>query len=249
MLMDNSEARSILSLHREGENVDYPRFAEAQRLAAADPALAAWWKEEQEIDRAIAAKLTAVQIPVGLRERLTMHNRPSPIPQRNWRRVALLAAAAVLMLAVFFGSWRGPFQPATSLADYREEMVSFIKLAPSLELETSDLDRITAFLNKSGAPSRFTIPPELRELDPIGCRTLRFRGHNVALVCFKRSDGRLAHLLVTDRNALSELRDAGQPQFSAQGEWMTATWVKGDRAYLLAVQGDEATAKRMTSGV
>lgn len=243
--MDNLEARSLLSAHRAGESVDDARFAEAEQHAAADPDLARWWSAERELDRAIGAKLASIPVPVNLRQRLTSRVVPLPVPSRSWRRAALLAAAAIIALAALFGLWRGPFQPATSLADYRDEMVSFIKVTPSLELETSELTRITDFLEKSGAPAQLKIPESLRKLDPVGCRTLRFRGHDVALICFKRGGGRVAHLLVVDRAAVRGVRP--QPEYATQGEWATAAWSEAGRDYLLAVQGDQDTAKKFIS--
>ncbi|HZE57880.1 MAG TPA: hypothetical protein VE031_08500 [Chthoniobacterales bacterium] len=151
----------------------------------------------------------------------------------------------VVALAVLFGSWRGPFKPAASLADYRDEMVSFISLKPTLGLETSDLTRINDFLAKSGAPSQLELPPPLRRLEPVGCRTLRFRGQDVALVCFRRESGKTAHLFVVNRAALRGLR--AKPQFAVQGEWTTATWIKGDHVYLLTVQGDQSTTEKYIS--
>lgn len=203
--MESREARSFLGLHRAGEAASDPRLRDAEAQAAADPELAAWWNEEQELDRAIAAKLAAAPVAAGLKARLVSKAVPRALPQRTWQRAALLAAAVIIALAVLFGSWRGPFQPAASLADYRDEMVGFIKVTPTLELETSDITRIKGFLEKSGAPSQFDMPVALRKLDPIGCRTLRFRGHDVALICFKRGDGRIAHLLVLNRANLSGL--------------------------------------------
>lgn len=247
--MDNREARSVLSLHRAGEEASDSRFAEALRQVAADPELARWWREEQELDRAIAAKLSETPVPADLKARLiSQANSPPRVSfgQRTWRRTALLAAAAVVALAVLFGSWRGPFQPVPSLADYRDEMISFVKLTPPLELETSDLTRIANFFGKSGAPSQIDIPSALRELEPTGCRILRFGGQDVALVCFKRSDGRLAHLLVLNRSALRGL-PASQPEYAAQGEWMTASWIQDEDVYLLAAQGDRATVEQFMS--
>jgi hypothetical protein len=74
---------------------------------------------------------------------------------------------------------------------------------------------------------------------------LRFRGHNVALICFNQGDGRVAHLLVIDRAALPEL-DAKR-QYAILGEWTTVAWVTGDRAYLLAVQGDRSAMQQLVT--
>lgn len=239
--MDKREAKSLLGVYRKGDAGVDPRFAEAEKLAASDPELGEWWKGEEEIDRAIAAKFAAVPVPAELRARLLAHATNTPFTvARSWPRAALLMAASLVAAAVLFSSWHGPFQPAASLADYRDEMVSFVKIAsPPLELETNDLTRINHYLTSTGAPAQFQVPPALRNMRPVGCRVLRFRGHDVTLICFKRADGRLLHLLVMTNSAFRDLPEKTQPTYAAEGEWMTAAWREGDMAYLLAGEGDE----------
>jgi len=242
--MDKREARSLLSVHRPGEKATDPRVAEAEAMAAADPELAHWWAEDQKLDDVIATKLAEVPVPGDLRARLKQaRSIPLPAAQSNWRKPALFAVAAIILLATFFGWQRGVFQTGASLADYRDEMVSFIRIDPPLELETNDFNRIKSFLQKSGAPSEANMSPAMQKLPLLGCRTLRFRGHDVALVCFNQGNGRVAHLLVIDHAAIPEL-DAKR-QYATLGEWTTVAWVTGDRAYLLAVQGDRNAAEQL----
>lgn len=240
--MDDREVRSILSVHRTGESD--ARLREAERRAGADPVLADWWTEEQETDRAIASKLQEMDVPSMLKARLLSQENPPLMRQTAWRRRILLAAAAIVALAVMFGSWRGPFQPAISFADYRDEMVSFVKVDPALELRSNELSHVRDYLAKSGAPSQFQIPKQLREMQPIGCRSLRFRGHDVSLVCFRRGEGKLLHLFVVNRAAVPNLRASAEPQFSPEGEWMTAAWIEGDQAYLVTTEGDRAKLEK-----
>ena len=242
--MDKREARSLLSIHRPGEKAIDSRVAEAEAMAAADPELARWWTEDQKLDDVIATKLAEVPVPGDLRTRLKQaRSIPLPAAQSNWRKPALFAVAAIILLATFFGWQRGVFQTGASLADYRDEMVSFIRIDPPLELETNDFSRIKSFLQKSGAPSEANMSPAMQKLPLLGCRTLRFRGHDVALVCFNQGNGRVAHLLVIDHAAIPEL-DAKR-QYATLGEWTTVAWVTGDRAYLLAVQGDRNAAEQL----
>ncbi len=243
--MDNREARSILSLHRLGEPaLDEARLQEALRKTETDPELAQWWSAEQELDRIIAAKLATTPVPHGLKARIT-----SGAPMRaqvirpTWSRVLLAAAASIILMGVLFSSWRGPFQPAVSLADYRDEMVSFIKVPPNLELESSDLTRLQNFLAKTDAPARFAVPKNLQAYEPAGCRVLRFRGHDVSLVCFKIGRGQLAHLFVADVKSVPTAGRAAAPVFAAEEDWMTATWTEDGHAYLLAVKGNRAAAE------
>jgi len=245
--MDKSEVRAILSAYRPGdpETAD-PRFQQAKLQAEADPELAQWWAEQQEVDQLIAVKLQSASVPPGLKARVTAWEKRSS-QRLTWNRTTMLAAASIVALALLFGAWRISSKPTVTLADYRDEMVSFVKQTPALDLKSEDLTRITEFLEKSGTPTRANLPVKLGELDPIGCRTLRFRGHNVALVCFKRTDGRLVHLFVVDRAALPRMARDGGRDYSGQGEWMTAAWAEGDQAYLLAVQGDRETLEKYLS--
>jgi hypothetical protein len=156
--------------------------------------------------------------------------------------------AAVVVLIVFFSSWHGPFQPAVSLADFRGEMLSFVKLPPPMELESSNLEHIQNWLAKAAAPTDVFIPPGLATLDPIGCRVLFFRGQRVTLICFRRSGKNLAHLLVVDRGVLPKLRTIRNPIFAPDGSWMTASWQRDNRIYLLATQGDRALLEHYIHG-
>ena len=236
---DVTSVRGILSVHRgsDSEGTD-PRLAEARQKAESDPALKDWWAAEREQDKTIGGKLASLRVPAGLKARLLAPPEVVGAPRRGWTRVALVAAACLIALAVLFGSWRGPFQPAVSLADYRDEMVGFIKVDPSLEMKSPDLAQVQNWLQKNNAPSQLVLPKKLRDLEPIGCRTLRFRGHEVALICFKRSEGGLLHLFVLDRAALPDAMNDKDPQISPEGTWMTATWGNGDQVYLITAQSD-----------
>jgi hypothetical protein len=245
--MNDKEIRSLLGLYRAGETPADARFEEAKTAAENNPELARWWENEKQLDRAIAAKLSDIRLPAGLAARLTAPARATELARAPWRRSLLLAAATIVALAIIFGSWRGPFQPADSLANYRGEMVSFIKLAPALELKSNDFAQLTDFLKRTGAPSNLALPAGLQNAEPIGCRTLRFRGHDVALVCFKRSNGQLAHLFVLPRAALPGLPGKGERDYAQENDWMTAAWSEGEDAYLLMVQGDRADLEKFFS--
>lgn len=239
--------RSVLKIYRSDEwDVDDVRSDELRQHAGTDPILARGGLEEDELDRIIGLKLRGMPVPSDLKARL-LRIKPAriPLPPSGTRKLALLTAA-IAVLAVFFGSWRGPFQPSVSLADYREEMVSFIRIDPVLEMETPQLARITAFLKNAGAPSRLNLPHKLLQMQhPLGCRLLRFRGQDVALICFGREQGQLVHLFVVHQEALAHLRESDKAlHYKAEGDWMTATWIEGDQAYLITVEGDRAKLEK-----
>ena len=132
-----------------------------------------------------------------------------------------------------------PTKELASLEDLRAEMISFVRLAPPLDYESRDPDKLRDYLIRAQGPSEMQIPVGLRQLPGMGCRILSFRGHRVALTCFLRKNGQLVHLIVVDKNAMAAFdgtRD--KPQEKPEGPWATAAWTEGDLAYMAAVKGD-----------
>ncbi len=240
--MDNREARALLSLARPDVAGDSTEEIEAARQQAeTDPALARWWRDDQEIDRLIAEKLGVTSVPSDLRERCLAAGRPVLSSRSLWPRRLTLVAASIILLAVFFGSWQGFFQPAVSLADYRDEMVSFVRLDPALALETSEMSKVEAYLQTHWNAGEVQIPERLQALDPTGCRVLRFRGEDVALICFRRPAGDLIHLFIIKESAFPRFRSTPEnPQYAAEGEWTSAAWVSEGCVYLFAGRGGRA---------
>ncbi len=242
--MNEAEARAILSVYRPGESkAADARFEEAGRFLQTHPEVAQWWAEQEELDRLISSKLESTPVPADLRTRLTAWEQRA-VRRTSRNRATMLLAASIVAAAVMFSSWRGPFQPQVSLGDFREEMVSFIKLDPSLELESGPLTRVQEFLAQAKAPAQWTLPEKLKPLEPLGCRVLRFRGRNVSLVCFARTEEKLIHLFVIDAAALPR---SDAPEFAQEGEWITVTWTQGDHAFLMTLQGDRALAEKYIS--
>ena len=237
--MNREEIRKILALYRpSGEDAADPLIAKATESAQQDPELAQWFAEEQHFDRKFAEALADTPLPFGLKTRILARTKPSAHRYRSWSGRIGWAIAAIAVLLVLFSSWRGPFQPAVSQAEFPNEMVSFIRLAPPLDLESSHLTQIQSWLGKTGAPAQIDVPDGLAALEPLGCRVLSFRGKKVTLICFRRGGARLTHLFVVDRDALPRLRSNAAPIFAQEGDWLTSLWREGDRVYLLAAQGD-----------
>jgi hypothetical protein len=242
--MHEQEARLILQAYRPGgQDMSDPYFAEALQEAVHNPHLAHWFVEEQAFDQAIAAHLEAVPAPFGLKTRILAHGG---VPTKSWAArwtVGLAAFAALLfLLAQVVGLRRNQTPAADALPDYSREMVSFIQQPPPLDMESQDLGKIQKWLEqKTTIPVE--VPPALASLEPVGCRILSFRGHDVTLICFHRDGNRLAHLFVVDRAVLPELKPGEGPVFSAEGEWTTASWAERDHAYMITVQGDRATVQ------
>lgn len=243
--MDEQQARLILRAYRPGaQDQSDPHFAEALQETARNPRLAGWFAEEQAFDQAMAAHLAAVPAPFGLKTRILAQARaPAPSSASRWTVGLATLAALLFLLAQVVSLWRNTTPASAALPDYAREMVSFIQLDPPLEMKSSDLGAIKNWLARKETFS-VEIPPDLAALQPVGCRILSFRGHDVTLICFHREGNQLAHLFVVDRAALPKLKPGGGPVFSAEGEWTTASWAGKDHAYMIAVKGDRAAVQR-----
>ena len=243
--MEKDRVQSILSVYRPGDQDEAdPFFAEAKAELARDPELARWFEQEQAFDRAISEKLADLVAPFGLKTRILASATPVATRQWSWTARLSLAAAALILLAQIVGLWHTQSQKTRTLAHYQQEMVSFIKLDPPLEVESHDLAKMQTWLGQENAPSRMNLPPRLAALQPVGCRVLWFRDHKVTLLCFQRGGDNLAHLFVIDRAALPKLKPGAKPVFAGEGEWMTASWAKEDHAYMLVTRGDRDTLLR-----
>jgi anti-sigma factor RsiW len=243
--MEKDRVQSILSVYRPGDQDEAdPFFAEAKAELARDPELARWFEEEQAFDRAISEKLADLVAPFGLKTRILASARPVATRQWSWTARLSLAAAALILLAQIIGLWHTQSQKTRTLAHYQQEMVSFIKLDPPLEVESHDLAKMQTWLGRENAPSQMNLPPRLAALQPVGCRVLWFRDHKVTLLCFQRGGDNLEHLFVIDRAALPKLKPGAKPVFTGEGDWMTASWVQEDHAYMLVTRGDRDTLLR-----
>lgn len=245
--MTEQEARVILQSYRPGsDDPDEPQFAEALRETERNPELAEWLKEEQTFDCAVADKLAEVPEPLGLKTRiLALHQQPER-KSSSWSLAAILAvvAAVLFLCAQLLSLLRTTTSADTaSVSNYSQEMVSFVRMPPPLDMMTENLGALQGWLTKNQTPPA-NVPENLRTLRPVGCRVLSFRGHDVALICFRRDPNHLAHLFTVDRAALPQIRAGQPPVFSTAGEWTTASWAEGNRVYLIAVQGDQEAVKR-----
>ena len=244
--MTEQEARLILQSYRTGsDDREDPQFVEALREAERNPQLGQWLEDEESLDRTIGAKLADVPEPFGLKTRI-LALQPRPAASSSWSLAAILAAVAALLFlcAQVLSLFRtGGSTETSSVANYAREMVSFVRVPPALELPSGDLGTIENWLASNRQP-QVNVPVNLGALQPLGCRVLSFRGHDVSLICFRRNGDRVAHLFTVDRAALPEIRTGQPPVFSNLGEWTTASWAEGNRVYLIAVQGDTEAVKR-----
>jgi hypothetical protein len=244
--MTKEEAKKILAAYRPGDQDRLDaHFAAALQETERDAELARWFAEERAFDRAVAAHVGSVPVPFGLKTRILANVTPRIDTKSRW--VAALAAAAtaaavMFFLAQFVSVWRASGQQSRSLSDYEQEMMSFVKLPPPLEMESLEMGPIKQWIAERKAPLA-EIPPGIAAVETMGCRILYFRGYPVTLICFCHGQT-VAHLLMVDRAALPGLKPRSPSVVTSQGDWTTATWVDQHYACMIAVRGKPAAARQ-----
>jgi hypothetical protein len=244
--MTKEEVIRILAAYRPGDQEPVGSyFAEALQETEKDAELARWFAEEQEFDDAVAVRLKSVPVPFGLKTRILANMPPRRDTKSRW--VVALAragavAAALFLLAQVISALRTPGQNTASVSDYEQEMMSFVKLPPPLEMESLKIGPIEQWIVDRKAPLA-DIPPGIGAVETMGCRILSFRGNPVTLICFCHGQT-VAHLLMVDRAALPALKPRNSPVLTTRGDWTIATWADQHCACMLAVHDKLAAARR-----
>jgi hypothetical protein len=148
----------------------------------------------------------------------------------------------LVLVAVVISVSRSSAQHSGSVSDYEQEMMSFVKLQPPLEMESLEIGPIKQWITERKAPLA-EIPPGIAAVETMGCRILSFRGHTVTLICFCHGNT-VAHLFMIDRAALSALKPRTPPAVTAQADWTVATWADQHYAYMVAVHDGPAAARQ-----
>ena len=248
--MSNNEAKFILSAYRPGgRDAADPAMTQALAQAKSDPALGAWFAREQAHDAAVAWKLRAVVPPAGLREAILTGARMSgrgeradggasagpkgaPTPRRAWwAQPVWLAAAAAVAVLVSLAVWR--MAPVRGEA-FEEFAVNFVDKGFLLQKHGADVAALKTWLGEQHGPLPEALPAKFAELRALGCRTLRFKGQDVSLLCFERG-GKEFHVFVARREGVDAAGADRAPRFldGQKGGHVAATWADAKNRYVL----------------
>lgn len=242
--MTPQQARQILLHYRPwSPDTPEPDLAEALTLCRADAELARWFDSHCALQNAIHARFENVPVPAGLKEQILSEYQPRR-EYTWWRRPALQAVAAGIMLAVAVASlWVNlPRQPRedTSFTAYRSRMVRTAARAYGMDLETNDASRIRAFLAQHQTPADYVLPPKLDPAASVGCTVLSWQGRPVTMLCYRtgkplapgfKSD---LYLFVIEQQDVANPPNTNTPGFAAVGTFATASWSQGGKVYVLA---------------
>src|SRR5712692_1374579 len=252
--MDNQEAKFILSAYRPGgQDASNPRFAEALEQARRDPMLERWFRDSVAFDSVMTEKLRAVEVPADLREDILAGVKVSrplrwPVPLGKISRplrwpTPLIgwAIAAALLVAAIIGSltFRETTKPRLSgwQTQSLSTITSLIHGRSGFDAQSNSASQLVNWLQTNQAPVASRLPTNLETLESLGCKAFLWNEKLVSVICFRRPDGGLIHLVITKASAAPDHALKGNPELIQHGQWATATWREGDKVYMLALEG------------
>ena len=160
--MTPQQAKEILALYRPGTaDTEDASFVEARELCARDPELNRWFVEHCAVYTALRAKFKQIPVPEGFKEQILAERKVHTTAFLR-RPVVLAAVAVVAVLTVTVTLWLQPREvPGYSV--YLNRIVSHALLGYNMELETSDLRQIQAYLAQRQAPADYVLPQKLQQ--------------------------------------------------------------------------------------
>ena len=158
--MDTSQAKAILNAYRaDMPDVDEADFTEALAMVAQDEELARWFENEQNFDEIFAGKLSDIQPPPDLKDKLlaldpekktvpfpepTDKPASAPVPGQRpwWKRSFILSAAATLVILLGFSTVLfdpTPVEAEPELEQYYDQIGKNFRQEPKLVQSSTDL--------------------------------------------------------------------------------------------------------------
>ena len=202
----NETAKFLLNAYRpNGADAQDPVFRDALEQAARDPELGAWFKEQRGFDSMIVEKLSGIEPPATLRSAILAGINNHPSARRfSIRRFLALAALIVLSAAILVPMYTRRHSGSDLIDRYQKANLAMLSAAPTpqLDLLTASFSRTQEYLEEMQAPCIHSLPASLLALPTAGCKTLRWNGQALSLICFRLPSGELLHLFVIAEKAL-----------------------------------------------
>ncbi len=235
--MNNSEAKLILSAYRpDGQEALDPRMKEALEQAKRDPELGNWLEEQQMFDRVVCDKLKCCCVPADLKATI-LAGCETMEGACWWRHPKVWALAATLFFLLGLGLWWADIAGKPTLADYRDEValaaVAMIDRGFKLDYQSAENYKVMEWVEARQLASRVGFTPGMDQSRPFGCKAIEWRGHRVAMVCFKGPDNQVAHLFILRRDLLAKAPERQSKEITTMEGLSVVSWFDQANAYVL----------------
>jgi hypothetical protein len=262
--MTTEDAKKILSFYRPGSaDARDPAFADAlelvrraaensRRPAERNPELTQWFEEHCATYAAARAKFQEIPVPPGLPQQILAERKviPLPLPRKPvpllWLAVAAALAALLCILPFILRRERA----VSDFVACRNQMVRMALSPYFMDLETTNQDRIRAYLAERSAPANYVLPLPLAAAQIVGCGVKSWDNAPVSMICFRSGrplrpgDSTDLWLFVIDNNQLHRAPLSDAPSFAQVSRGMTASWTRDQRTYILVGNGDKAALEK-----
>ncbi len=253
--MNPDDAKKILALYRpDSDDKQDPAFFEALELARRTPTLEKWFEEHCVSHSSNTRKMRQIAIPAGLKEQILaerkIHALPLPPSRRQTPLILWAMAAAIAMVLLPLALIHHSGTASDDLSKIRLQAARTAMRTYDMDLPTSDLDRIRAYLAATNAPPDTILPAHVTKAQVLGCATLKWNANTISMICFK--SGRPTRpgqtgdlwLFVFDSSIVHGSTLSSTPSFQRINRLTTATWTDGKRDYILAGDGDQAFVEK-----
>ncbi len=209
--------------------------------------------EPDALDAAFGDALEGLQPPPALRGEILMAMRESAPRKNRWKLAVPLAAAAGIALALVITRPDSSSDASDQIADTvpvaspvvagavpvahiaDEAIRSLTSPGFTLDLKDPDHEALFRFIRKHGrACPAGCVPKGLRDVPGIGCRNMVVEGKAGAIVCFRRGEDDVVHLVVFRKEDVEGCGSEGsEPRIERRGDWAVARWSEKGRVFLL----------------
>lgn len=255
--MTKEQAKEALRRYRTAQDVsEDPELAVALELTKSDALLSAFLKQQEAFFQTVRLGLRTPSPPANLKERILeagFRSKGTPGNQAEiitfpWKTLVPLAAAA--LFAVLLGVtaiWLGSSREPDRFADFRERTARIaLRDYNRMDKKSTNSIEIRSYLAEHSSFGNFSIPKGLENATIFGCAVLPWRDIPTGMVCFKRGGGtnNLVWLFMIESPSVLGAPPAGKPEFRLIGQFSTASWSVGGKAYVLGLVGTEADVKQ-----
>lgn len=255
--MTKEEIKQALRRYRTASHAsEDPELSTALELAKSDEELAAFVKRQEVFFQTVRSGLRASPPPADLKERILeagIRDKKKPGKQGKiiafpWKTLAPLAAAA--LFAVLLGvsaAWLGRLREPDRFADFRERTARIaLRDYNRMDKKSTNAVDIRSYLAEHSPFGSFSMPKGLENTTLFGCAALTWRDRPTGMVCFKRGSGNddLVWLFMVESPSVTGAPPSGKLEFQSIGQFSTASWSVGGKAYVLGLIGTEEDVKK-----
>lgn len=245
-IMETNKAIELLNAYQaEQEIPPNSKLFDAMQQLKTDPDLAKWYGEQQIIDAKMKAALSQLPEVDAVRENCLKQQSKRQPSKTKIILFRALATAAILILCASFSAmgYVSYYNGKTEhIIEFRDAMTYYARGGYFfLNFTEPHLDQIADWLSENKAPVFDDLSTALTNQTPLGCKTLKWQGQTVSMVCFHQQDGQIIHLFIVDKSLSNEHYFESFKKLKVVNGLESFGWFNDNKAYLLTTADPSAS--------